>query len=261
MFNFLSKPKIEFCCLIPELVDVMPVVESKKVRYGWAAKAREYFAGQLKDAEEGTKLRSITKCPGIFQLTHHGFILRAWQDTVIETFGDGMSFNWESMLNQQALIAAAQPTSYASGPSIGVHDYESFAKFIPQRSDTLDVLVKYTTPWRVKIPKGYLLLEMPIPYPDHANFTACHGFLNSDYGTVDLNPQLMWHVRQGRVVIKAGTPITQYILVKNNIDVKFNVRPITNNDIYRGNMSTITSGNQYITSPAKYRDIFKQENE
>ena len=72
------------------------------------------------------------------------------------------------------------------------------------------------------VPKGYRLLSMPVAYSDTNAFTAATGLLNE--GIEALNVQLYWHNLNGETFVKKGTPICQYILIKNiDITEKFEI--------------------------------------
>jgi hypothetical protein len=53
---------------------------------------------------------------------------------------------------------------------------------------------------------------MPIPYSDNVDFTSAVGILR---GNSFLNIQLFWHCLKGVRTIKAGTPLHQMILIKD----------------------------------------------
>jgi hypothetical protein len=79
--------------------------------------------------------------------------------------------------------------------------------------NSLKTIIKIHTGWRCVVPKGYYLMEMPVVYSDEKRFTTLPGFLGREMGPSHLNVQMMWNVLQGKTLIKAGTPIAQYILV------------------------------------------------
>jgi hypothetical protein len=63
------------------------------------------------------------------------------------------------------------------------------------------------------VPKGYYLLEMPVPLSEEQRFTTIPGYFSREAGPASMNVQLLWHVLDGATLIKAGTPIAQYVLV------------------------------------------------
>lgn len=56
-------------------------------------------------------------------------------------------------------------------------------------------------------------MEMPLPLSEENRFTTVPGYFSKEAGPASMNVQLMWHVMDGETLIKAGTPIAQYVLV------------------------------------------------
>lgn len=216
---FWSKPKITFECLISGVERIMPMIPAKDLKHAWVHRAHQELINMRKDPEWGMKKEVHTaRCPGIFNLQRHGWVMRTWQDITIETYGDGKSFNWTTPIDQKRLNLTA-------GDYIGSHSEIQLANYMEHwRADTLRTLLKLQTPWRCKVPKGYYLLEMPIPYLDEDRFTTIQGFFSREQGIAQMNPQFLWHVPVGKTLIKAGTPIAQYILVpKEKVDMEIYV--------------------------------------
>jgi hypothetical protein len=136
----------------------------------------------------------------MFALHRHGWVLRAWQDfTIMTKAEDPDNFSWLCAANQEGV-----------GSHGGVKWVDYYDEWKP---NTLRNFVKVITGWCVTIPKGYYLLEIPLPHYEEHRFTTIEGFWPSDTGPVELNPTLYWHVLDGDTLIKAGTPLAQYILV------------------------------------------------
>jgi hypothetical protein len=91
----------------------------------------------------------------------------------------------------------------------------------------LHTLIKIQTPWFVTVPKGYSLLCLPVPYNDDIRFTASTGVLK---GCNDVNAQLFWHVKKGKEVVKKGTLLAQYILIKDE-EVDYTVSVANDSDL------------------------------
>jgi dUTPase len=205
MFNF-SKEKIVFRNSIPGVEKIMPIIPAKEYKHAWHQKALDDFANIRKNPNYGMeRMLHTVRCPGIFGLQRHGWISRTWQDIVIETNGDTGSFFWHSAINQKELNGT---------DCVGHHPKEQFTDYMSNwKSDTLKTVIKIHTGWTCIVPKGYYLLEMPVAYLDENRFTTLPGFFDRDQGPAQMNVQLLWHVMDGKTLIKAGTPIAQYILV------------------------------------------------
>ena len=218
--NFFRKPKVIFDCLIPGVERIMPMVEAKTIRHPWVNRAVAEVKADRQHPEFGMKRQAHTaKCPGIFNLQRHGWVMRTWQDITIETFGDGSRFEWTCAIDQIKLNEKV-------GGCIEYHPDIQLANYMENwPSNTIRTLLKLQSPWRCIVPKGYYLLEMPVAYSDENRFTLVSGFFNYEQGPAQMNPQFMWHVMNGKTLIKAGTPIAQYILIpKDSYDME--MRPL-----------------------------------
>lgn len=204
---FTKKKQVEFCCLIGGVDKVMPVVRARDLEHAWVNSVRTAYAEQRKQPDFGmTRSLHTAKCPGIFSLMRHGWVVRTWQDIVIETNGDKNSFSWTTPIDQKALPFGSD--------YVGFHDAHSLADHMQDWPDNaLRVALKINSPWMARIPKGYYLLEMPVAYGDESRFTTLPGFFDCDHGPAPLSQQLLWHVLEGKTLIKAGTPLAQYVLV------------------------------------------------
>lgn len=203
MFNlFKKKPKIEFINQIPGVSELMPIIEAKSFRRPWVENALKDFAVQRSDPNwKHNKLQHTARCPGIFTLQRQGWIMRTWQDIVIKTNGDRKSFEWRS-------------ASVHGGDAVSYHPEDQLYKFYSNwPENTLPLVLKFNTGWRCNVPKGYYLLEMPVTYSEETRFTTLPGFFYREAGPAHMNVQILWHVMDGEVLIKAGTPISQYLLV------------------------------------------------
>lgn len=215
---FWNKPKITFDCHVAGVERIMPMIPAREFRHPWVNRAVQELANLRKDPSWGTqKLIHTAKCPGIFQLQRHGWIMRTWQDITIETNGDGVSFLWTSAIDQKSLDIGADYVS--------LHPHTQLADYMENwKPDTLRTLIKIVSPWGCNVPEGYYLLETGIPYADENRFTTVSGFYSKEQGYAQMNPQMMWHVPKGKVLIKAGTPIAHYMLVpKEQFDMNIKV--------------------------------------
>lgn len=202
MFN-IFKPKIqlEFVNETRGVAEMMPMIPAKTYHHPWVGNALKDFAKLREDPTwNHRKTMHTARCPGIFTLQRHGWIMRTWQDTVITTTASDLTnFSWVCARNQEF---------------IGYHSPHQLADFWTDwPANTLRTVIKVQTGWRCTVPEGYYLMEMPIPLSEENRFTAIPGYFSREAGPASMNPQLMWHVLDGQTLIKAGTPIAQYILV------------------------------------------------
>lgn len=198
---FSRRPKIEFINEMPGVAEMMPLVPAKTFRHPWTERALSDFAKvREQPGWNHAKMMHTARCPGIFTLQRHGWIMRTWQDIVINTTkDDAVNFSWLCAHGQQG--AGFHPP----------HQMADFWESWP--ADTLRSVVKINTGWRCIVPKGYYLLEMPLPLSEESRFTTIPGYFSRETGPASMNVQLLWHVTDGETLIKAGTPIAQYVLV------------------------------------------------
>jgi hypothetical protein len=189
---------IEFHCFDPEVAEKWPIVPAHDIQFEWVKKAKQWY-------KENPREVMTTKCPGIFSLMSLGWIQRAYQDFEITPEIEG--FYWKSKVDQ-----TKQPGGNYTGPYIEGHTAEQLYQFKNWPANTHSSVIKIASPWMVKIPEGYSLLVMPIPYHDEVRFTAASGIIK---GTNFLNVQMYWHCRDTTEVIKEGTPLNQMMLLKN----------------------------------------------
>jgi len=237
-----KEPKVEFVSLLPEVAQIMPIEESKNVKYKWWADAVADYKKQRQDEPKlHRKFSHVTRCPGISNIARRGWIQRAWQDISIKTRGDGR-FDWLTPIDQRTVDCDHD----WQWPYVGYHPESLYGKFIDDKR-SLKTILKIQSPWMVYIPKGYYLMSMPIPYPDRFEFTASTGLLDPDYGPNFLNVQMSWHELDGEVHIPAGTPLCQYILIKKD-DIKGTVRGYEQKDIDNLRVRANTMDNRWIAN-------------
>ena len=204
------KDKITFKSFIPNIE--FSLEKNKPINFAWFQKAYQDYKKNFKSMDMHT-----VRCPGINSIIKTGWIQKTYQDITITTNGDQTDFTWESEIDQKN-------TEYGDviGDYVHYHPPAQLDKFRRMDENTLKTIVKIQSPWVVYVPKGYRLLSMPVAYSDINAFTAATGLLSE--GIESLNVQLYWHNLNGETFIKKGTPICQYILIKNiNIIEKFEI--------------------------------------
>jgi hypothetical protein len=215
---FKKKPTITFINEIEGVADIMPIIAAKHHRNKWVDRAAQDFSNVRKMPDwNHQKTIHTARCPGIFSLQRHGWILRTWQDIEITTWGDGEGFIWKSAAQTNVVPVEQHPASQLAD----FHD--------DWPENTLRTLVKINTGWYCNVPKGYYLMEMAPALSDEHRFTSVSGYFQRDTGPASMNVQLMWHVMNGSTLIKAGTPIAQYILVPKDLP-EFECRDAEKND-------------------------------
>jgi hypothetical protein len=211
------KPKqelvITFVNTVPGYAEAYPVLEAKSIKHSWIEKNAEQVQNfrqntlkncpisQFKNAFNSTGF--ISKCPGIRDFINSGYIVTTPCDFVIETDGDGINFS-SADLAQQPSPLDTPAFKISKHPKEQLHDYTS----LPQ--NTLKTVIKVVTGWHLIPNEDYVFLVTTPFYNGEDRFTTAGGiydpFLDSQ-----INPFLFWHVLKGRELVKAGTPLAQYI--------------------------------------------------
>jgi len=201
---FKEKSWLRFYSMEPGVAEVFPVIPAHKLKRDWM---------QRSDPPDPDNGNMHTKnCPGITKLVSMGYILRAPADFIIKTSADNTTtFQW----TEARRFNTEDPENKRY---VGFHNQHQTEPTLDDPNKTLKVAVKIDTPWRVKASDDILLLQTPVSYNNESRFTAAHGILDPRYGHV-VNVQLYWHVLEGETLIKAGTPLAQYIPVHRNFGI------------------------------------------
>jgi len=207
-------PKINFKCFIPDVINNFPIKKTKPSDFKWFKKAVE-------DYKFNKPLIHTSKCPGIVSILNFGWIQYSYQDFTIETNGDKENFKCTTEIDQKSL-----PNGDLIHDNISDHPPEQLEKLKPFPKGVLHTMIKIQSPWIVEIPTGYKLLSMPIPYNDDNRFVAAHGILKDKNW---LNIQLFWYKTNSKEFVKKGTPLCQYLLIKEE-EVDFVINTINEED-------------------------------
>lgn len=238
---FKKKPFVRFVNMMPGVETVHPIIQTKEIKVDWIRQAALSYRNAVKNNNDITKsIPSITKCPGISHLFKLGFIVPAPIDFTIttrsSTFEQGI-FEWECPVNY----------NLDSQPYIDGHPKEQLNDFMPFKDGTFPTVIKVNTRWKVQMSPDIMLLQIPIAYPDHNIFSAVHGVLDGDT-SIEVNVQLYWHKNNEKIIVKAGTPLCQYIPIPKNLEVDLRVETPTDADRY------LASAWQYLCKKSYNRD-------
>jgi len=193
--------RIEFFNSEPSAVDNFPIIESKDLKLNWVKEAKKDFQNRVKgDHINAPSFKHITRCPGIFDLFKHGYIITLHKDIIIDASKKSEKKIGWILPNDylaprpEALEVTGQGPEWMARPPWVEHDF----------------LLKVDTGWHVVAPKGVKFLMLPIVYPDTFEFTAATGILDPAIST-EINFQLYINVPGPEIIIRAGTPLGQLI--------------------------------------------------
>lgn len=219
MFNFFKKKKpiARWYSLEKGLQDVWPIIPAPSVKREWRKQP------QTSAYNPNSKTKN---CPGMNLLMNAGWVIPVPADFKIITNGDGLNFEYVESLRFQN-ERGWDPTY------IGFHDQEQAERVLDDNTKTLKSVVKVHTPWRVEIDSDYYLLQMPVHYNNESRFTPATGILDPAYSH-EINIQLFWHVLQGETLVRAGTPLVQYVPIHKKAfmasQFNFTCEPATEKD-------------------------------
>jgi len=84
----------------------------------------------------------------------------------------------------------------------------------------LTIPLKFTNPWRVKVPAGYsVLFTQPLSRPD-LPFTCFSGLVDADRFDTTVNFPFLWTGSAGDHLLPAGTPIAQLVPIRRDAMLK-----------------------------------------
>jgi len=222
-----DKPKIEFCSEIIGLEKFMPIIPAKDLPLDWVKRA---LADVKKEGliETGINTKAhITRCPGIMSSRTQGWIVRLHQDIEIEATDKHIV--WRTPINDQKYSHdLLEPTVNT------FQDYVlyQFMKKWPKGAHPM--VVKINTPWHVKIPRGYKMLQTMPAFGDENRFQTITGIVEEEHGIVKLNFPMYWF-EQGTTLLKQGTPIAQLMVIKQD-EVEAEISNMDNNPIFKEKM-------------------------
>jgi hypothetical protein len=244
-------PNIEFFSLIPEIAKLAPIVSASNFRPSFMDEFAKELSQEKKCPEYGMfKLNSTAKCPGIYNMYQQGWIMTTWQDIIIETNGDGVSYRWETPIDQREM-----ENGKFVGENVSSHPPKQYMDKIKDDPNTLKNVLKIQTPWRCEVPNGYYLMERQIPYTQEKRFTTVEGFFSKENGIAQMNVQLLWHVMNGKTVIKAGTPIAHYMLIPKE-QGKLIVRAANKKDLEKDRITSLEILRKFVSNRTESKCLF-----
>lgn len=218
MFNWFKKKKswVRFYSLDQNVATVYPVIENRLTERDWNN------VGNIERNRPEQGKQTVLNCPAIKQITNVGYVLRAPADFVIKTRKDSEYLDWETpfLFKRHSDKYTFSSTDYY----ISWHSPAQVEPIIPREELNVDKeyhhsAVKVETPWRVKASDDILLLQIPVTYNNEARFSAAVGIVDPRYMHA-VSVQLLWHVTEGETLVKAGTPLVQYVPISRELLTK-----------------------------------------
>ena len=194
----------------PSIIDLFPIIESKKLKLDWTNKVRQDFQNR-KNSERDMIPIHVSRCPGIFDLFKYGYTVTLHKDIVIKPKDGGLE--WETF--GDTCPYDIKQEHFPNHFSISIQNVDMGTDLIPRPPWAFDFILKINTGWHVVAPKDLKFIMLPIAYPDTFDFTSTIGILDPSIAT-DINFQMFWNKKEigeyeKDTVIKAGTPLGQLI--------------------------------------------------
>lgn len=212
---FFYKPKLKFYSEISSVNQQYPIYSAKNYKRKWIKNCAESFQKYKKVVDGRNSVITAAKCPGMRSIMESGYIVTTWCDFTIETFEE-KPYDYK-VYYPEGLDRFLKEINYNKPIVSDFNTKESILK-IPT-GDNFKKILKIWAPWTIDIPKGWDLMFLPIQYDDDPKFTALSGKLSGL--ATDLNIHILWHEKNGRVHIPAGTPLCQLVPIKSeSLDVE-----------------------------------------
>jgi len=248
MFSLFRK-KIEFYSLVPGLEKISPVDVASSYRPLWTKKASQAYK-QHSEQIPNRRVTTILKCPGVMQLFTLGYIVYNHCDISIS--GDGHRLKWDYLYEPSKEWGDRIDFNY-----VDCHESNLLSDYMDPPIGANKTLLKLNTPWRVKAPKDIIFLELPIFYGDEKRFVSAGGVLDP-LQTNQINPAFWWYANDNTLqIIKAGTPLLQYIPIKRNLYNELIVREATDKEITKEKTFSMFNRLSFLTD-VKRRDTISK---
>lgn len=139
---------------------------------------------------------ALANCPGLNALMGNGFIIKSPVDFNVFTIDSNIEGT------HHAEIAK---------PFVQIHEFHHTGWLKDSNKDiTANQILKINTGWRVICDPDIIFLQVKTPYIREDRFSAVYGILDPHISP-EINLQLWWHIDNGDVNIKAGTPLAMYL--------------------------------------------------
>ena len=238
-----KQPKARFFSLLPAVHTLHPITKADKLDRTWTAEERDDYRERLKRCPIGPLLQgehhevsSIGRCPAINHIMRTGYVVYAPADFKVHTNGDG-----------HTILFTTTPFSPPTSQYVVLHETEVTKWLMDSTKDTtIDQVVKINTTWRVQADDDVLFLQTKVPFVNETRFTAVSGILDPRTA-YEVNVQLFWHVMEGDVTVKAGTPLCCYIPISRRMleDLDVSIDVATPTDYRLEEEFTFTAYNEF----------------
>jgi hypothetical protein len=162
-------------------------------------------ASKLNSEEDGTTSeykvhKTVQQCPSFPDYFSQGYVLPLWTDVIIKYDKDRDYYEYR-LAGEQYKIQ-----SHGNGQFLDWVD----SSFLGKKSE---FIFKFVSPWEVRTPPGYSVLQLPMFYHFNDQFSILPGVIDTDIFH-EINQQVVYHGEGKELFIPRGTPLVQYIPFK-----------------------------------------------
>lgn len=143
---------------------------------------------------------NVKNCPSFPDYFSQGVVIPMWVDSVISYDQETEEWGWK--------------TANADF-SWGYHPKEQYMDYVDHNylGSKPRATFKANSPWRVITKPGYSVLQLPVFYHFHEDFTVLPGIVDTDMAH-QINPPVLFMSDKKDIFIPRGTPFVQYIPFK-----------------------------------------------
>ena len=200
-----DKPKITWFTDVPGLDKVCPPIPASQYVPDWFKNIDRKRVDIKIDNVSNRNRGSIRHCPALPEYFSLGYILPFWTDLIVETDEKNWKYNC--------------PTDIFKFTS---HGHHQFKDHLPEQAKDFAFILKPTSPWFIKTPPGWSVIQLPVSYDFNSDFSVLPGIIRSDIH-YQINQQIMIK-KYGVTNLKRGTPLAHYIPIKRDFlehEIKF----------------------------------------
>jgi hypothetical protein len=244
MFKKAFKPKIEIYSTVKgleEIEEARPQPSNKFIPSWWKDMPKQ---------ESYPAVQTVKVCPSFPEYFSQGIVVPMWADTTL--IYDEMTTEWK--------WTSGMP-SRGNPFTVETHPPAQFTQYVKPtfQGEKGNFVFKFNSPWRIRTPKGYSVLQLPLYYHFNNEFSVLPGVIHTDFHT-EINQQVVYYGKGKEIFIKRGTPLVQYIPFKRT---KFDyvVRSMSPNDTKKDKPESLNLLTKFIGSGAYKSLHMKRERE
>lgn len=236
MFNKKNDLKIEFLTNETFLLDIKEVLPKP---------SKQFMPKWWKDIPSISEVPlSIKACPSFPDYFSQGYVLPMWADTTlnydvskdlwkVHSGLNGGQTSWDIHSNDQ-FLNLAKPIINGKAPTM---------------------VFKAISPWFIKTPPGWSVLQLPLFYEFDNNFSVLPGIIDTDIHH-EINQQVLYFGDNKDLNIKRGQPFVQYIPFKRT-SLQLNVRSLTESE-NKKIINTMKTINSKFMGSGVYRSLQRE---